>query len=347
MSIFSTPDKQVKERVTRFFRLERSQDFKKYISVRELELRGYSRSTACISDISERRKAQSSESQVIRVFPGYTEVRNIKVEDGSTGQSRSDRGGKRGVVKDFSDKSRMGLMKLFCRNESPLPYWQDFTFPDDVMEGLGISGRADRAREIWKRFLRKCKDDGMEINGIVKREWKKRRHGRLFGQYVPHYHFLYNLGGQDQQFLKLAFAWVDSLKTEMYAEALSVAINPKSYRMVKSKKQAQKYVGEYVSKNEGFISTESIGRSWAIIGKLELAEPEEIHVTEKEAILLKRCFRKIYRNFRKNQNMRIRLRRKFTEFTMFLESSTIMRMIEEMRLFDLSGWFGEAAECVS
>lgn len=344
MPILSKTHTNVNDKLLGWFRRERSQDFSKYISNRELELRGYSKGTACISDISERRKAQSSESQIIRVFPSYTEVRNIKVED-SKGQNRSERGGKRGVVKDFSDKSRMGLMKLFCRNESPLPYWQDFTFPDDVMAEMGITERADRAREIWKRFLRKCKDDGMEINGIVKREWKKRRHGRLFGQYVPHYHFLYNLAGQDQNFLKLAVSWVDSLKTEMYGEALSVATNPKSYRMVKSRKQAQKYVGEYVSKNEGFISSESIGRSWAIIGKLELADAEEIRVTEKESILLKRFFRKIYRNFRKNQNMRIRLRKKYTEFTMFLESSTIIRMIEEMRINHLSTWFGEAAEC--
>lgn len=344
MSILFRPDKQVKERVARFFRLERSQDFRKYISVRELELRGYSKDTACKSDKTERRKAQSQETQLLRIFPSCTEIRNMKVESNPSSNSTNSPG-VRNITVEFTSKSRMALMKKFCSLEEFLKYWQDFTFPDDVMENLTIKERAGKSRTIFKRWLRKARAEGIEINGIWKREWKKRRQGRLKGQFVPHYHFLYNLAADSpEQFLRLAVLWVESTKTEMFTEALMVAVNQNSYRMVKSKKQAQKYIGKYVSKNEGFVSTESIGRSWGIVGNLKFAQGEEIQITEKEATILKRCFRKIYRNFRQNRNMRIRLRKKFTEFTMFLESSTIMRMIEQIRLQDLSEWF-EAAPC--
>jgi len=338
-----------KDKVKNWFikenRQARSRDFSQYIQKRELQLRGYS--PACISDISEHGEIGEIETQFIQVFPGYTEVRNIKLRARERGKGARGGGGRKGAMHEFSWRSRWGMMKKVGRLKSPLPYWQDFTFADDVMS-CSDGARAIYAHETKKRFLRMCKAEGIEINALWKREWKKRISGSLIGQYVPHYHFLYNLGGKPPEFEKLARLWVKATQTNQVVSALQVALHEKSYRLINSRRQAQKYVCEYLEKDEGFYSEESIGRSWGVVGNLEFSEGEQISVKESESILLKRCFRKIYRGYRKNKNMTIRLRNKFTEFTMFVEESTIKRLIEETRLKELGEWFEtETAEALS
>ncbi len=295
--------------------------------------------SACISSIREPERDWYDGSQLGRVFPGYVEIRNLS--PGLFQEEQEPRESvPRGPIVEFSKGARLRLLKKLLRVEEPMTHWQDFTFADDVMEGLTVGQRAKRAKDIKKRFVRLCKGAGIDFGGLGKWEWVRRKSGRLRGQHVPHLHLLFQWEGIECEkniFTELALLWVKATKTKEIGKALGVALNPASYRKVTSRKQAQKYLGKYVSKNEGFVADESIGRSYCEFGNLKLSNGEEILVTGAEVVTLKRAFRKIYR--KQNRNMRERLRTPRTEFFMIVPADVVKRIVEEKRFADLVSWF--------
>jgi hypothetical protein len=144
---------------------------------------------------------------------------------------------------------------------------------------------------------------------------------------------LYSVEGiSEKEYFELAklFAqkWVEFTGTNEYEKALAVALHPKSYRLIKSRKQANLYVSDrkYISKYSEYISEESIGRNWGYIGNPEFAENETFYMNQSEMTLLRR----ILKNFVRKNKKRFRrmIVKKYSRFFVFIEKSTVHRILE-------------------
>jgi hypothetical protein len=289
---------------------------------------------ACIRDIFSQSNGINRLGEHLKVFPGVTLVRNrVKIVSGKP--SPGEAGKKKPIVK-FSDKSRRSMMMTLAMIEEALRFWQDFTFADDVMQGLTINQRAKYSSRCLKNFKQAMEREGLTINGIWKKEFVKRKSGELMGQYIPHYHFVYSLPDMDQEkyfgvAMKIAHKWVKITGTKNEDKALAVALHPNSYRFIESRKRMQKYMSKYMVKNELPVFAESIGRNWGFIGSPKMAEGEVIEVTEREMVLFKRCLRKITTN-KAGYYFRVALNREYTKFFMMIEGSTVIRYFEWLRV---------------
>jgi hypothetical protein len=242
-------------------------------------------------------------------------------------------GGRKGEVVTFSRKSRRNLMIKLAEMKSRFEFWQDFTFADDVMQGLSVKERAKFTSKVLKAFKLWLDREGYKIQGVWKREWRARITGILQGLYVPHFHMLYSIEGFSEiEYLKLAKLiaqkWVEFTGTKNYEKALQVAQHPKSYRLIKSRKQANLYVSDrkYISKYGEYISEESIGRNWGYIGNPEFAENEIFYMNLSEMALLRRIFRNFVRKGKKKFKQLIV--KKYSRFFVFIEKATVHRILE-------------------
>jgi len=242
-------------------------------------------------------------------------------------------GGRKGEVVTFSRKSRRNLMIKLAEMKSRFEFWQDFTFSDDVMQGLSVKKRAKFTSKVLKAFKLWLEREGYKIQGVWKREWRERITGILQGLYVPHFHMLYSIEGfseKDYFSLALLFAkkWVEFTGTKNYEKALKVAQHRKSYRLINSRKQANVYVSDqkYISKNGEYISEESIGRNWGYIGKPEFAENETCYLNLSEMALLRRVLKKIVK--KNKTKFRRMIVKKYSRFFVFIEKSTVYRILE-------------------
>jgi hypothetical protein len=95
----------------------------------------------------------------------------------------------------------------------------------------------------------------------------------------------------------------------------------------------RKYMQKYISKNEEFISDESIGRSWGLIGDPIEKNPEEIEVDNNEMVLLKRMLRKLCKGINKNvkYGLNFCLSHEWTQFFVLMEKQTVIGMLEHIR----------------
>jgi hypothetical protein len=289
--------------------------------------------TACISDIFSNNNTEDDFMEYLIVSEGVSRVKRDFVVFYEKRLLGGGGGGRKGPVVMFSRKSRRNLMIKLAEMKSPFEFWQDFTFADDIMEGLTVKERSKKTSKVLKAFKLWLGREGYKLHGVWKREWRPRRTGIMIGQYVPHYHFLYSIEGiLEKEYFNLAklFAhkWVEFTGTENYEKALQVALHHKSYRLIVSRKQANIYVSDrkYISKNGEFVSDESIGRNWGYLGEPEFAENETFYLNQPEMVLLRR----ILRNFVKKSKRKFRqlIAEKYRRFFLFVERSTIHRILE-------------------
>jgi hypothetical protein len=292
---------------------------------------------ACIYDIfSSSYNDENDLLEKLIVSEGVVKIKRdfiVSEEEGFFCGGVGGGGGRKGEVVTFSRKSRRNLMIKLAEMKSPFEFWQDFTFADDTMQGLAIKERSKKSAKILKAFKLWLEREEYNIQGVWKREWRPRISGILKGQYVPHFHILYSIEGiSEKEYFKLAllFAqkWVEFTGTENYKSALEVAQHPKSYRLIKSRKQANQYVSDlkYISKYGEYISGESIGRNWGYVGNPEFAENDIFYLNMPEMILMRR----ILRNFVRRNKKRFKrlIVKKYTRFFIFIEKSTVHRILE-------------------
>ena len=291
---------------------------------------------ACISDIfSSSNNDNNDLLEKLIVSEGVTKIKRdfiISEEEGFL-CGGGEGGGRKGEVVTFSRKSRRNLMIKLAEMKSPFKFWQDFTFADDVMQGLRIKERSKLSAKILKAFKLWLDREGYKLQGVWKREWRPRMSGILQGQYVPHFHLLYKIEEiSEKEYFELAklFAhkWVGFTGTNENDKALRVALHHKSYRLIKSRKQANQYVSDwkYISKYGEFVGDESIGRNWGYIGKPEFAENKTFYLNQSEMAL----FRRILKNFVKKNKGRFRrmIVKRYSRFFVFIERSTVNRILE-------------------
>jgi len=289
---------------------------------------------ACIRDIFIQERNSEELDEYLRVHGGVTFIRNRALTFFGDRKGFGG-GGRRGPVTEFSNKSRRNMMVTMAKMKEPFEFWQDLTLADDIMAGLSINERAKYvARCLWslKQWATRA---GIKINGVWKKEWQKRKSGALVGQYIPHFHIVYSMLGADHKayesiFRRVAAAWVEISGTKETAKALAVAIHPKSYRFIRSRKQMQVYMSKYFVKKEGFVTNESIGRNWGFIGDPCIDEGEFVEMTWRDMVLFKRCLRKLMRRTRKH--FAFILRRQYSRFFVFLEKHTIDRILQYIQM---------------
>lgn len=298
-------------------------------------------SPACIRDIFLHRKnsrkkfnsylkgkiLQKSEyKEKLLIYPNMVEIRqtNPPKQSGNKGSA-----GKKDIIKEFSKKSRNNFKKFLCKIEDKLNLWQDITFVDDVMQIE--AERKNVSNKAINRFRRIVLDKHPSIKIAYKREWVTRKSGNLKGEYVPHFHMFLSVPNlrEDQDLFNLAIElakiWVSCTGTKEIEKSLSVAQNYKSYRIIKSLKQAQKYATKYVTKHGENWATESIGRSWGTIGNFNIAKPPEIEMTADEMVQFRRRLRRLAP---KKHPIQKALKQKETSTFFIVSKNTVDRIIE-------------------
>lgn len=273
---------------------------------------------ACISHIFAREPGDDSEDKYHPVQIGYSDqLVNIETKNGEVypgyyqfkrpGTPQKQKGGGiRGIIKGFSKQSRLRKIKMMARLEKCPQAWQTLTFPDDVITGKSIRERAKYSYDVMHRFSDEIQKK-FGITGIWRREYEPRKSGDLKGQLCPHFHIMFEMKGITEKnykkiCLQLAEIWVKHSKTND-PKALQVAVHPKSYAWLKSRKTASIYVSKYMAKFEQHEINESIGRCWGKIGQPVLADPVELNLSENEQILLKRLFKR-YVSKSRNKNLK-------------------------------------------
>lgn len=294
---------------------------------------GIGKCHACISDIFSNSGDDSEKLEYLLVNEGVCRIkRDFKVSEEEAFLCGGG-GGRKGPVLTFSRKSRRNLMIKMAEMKRPFEFWQDFTFADDIMKGLSIKERSKLSSKILKAFKLWMEREGYKIHGVWKREWRPRQSGDLVGQYIPHYHFLFLVEGMtEKEYFELAklFAlkWVQFTGTSESSKALKVALHHKSYRLIRSRKQANIYISDrkYISKNGEFVSEESIGRNWGYLGEPEFAENEKCYLYLSEMVLLRRILRRFVKKGKKY--FRRSISKKYSRFFVFVERSTMHRILE-------------------
>lgn len=278
--------------------------------------------TACISSIFSQCDFNDDEVVVIRAFPGRLDIRK-------PAQVSRPVPPKRGLITGFSKKSRLNFMKMMAALEWTPNIWQDFTFSDDVMEGLTVHQRHKKAAAILKEFKRQVEKIYPDAWGFWKKESTERKSGSLSGQEIPHYHMMMFMpgivqAGYEQHCRKLSRIWVQVTGTKN-PKALEVSTNNKSYRWINDAKHAMVYVSKYVAKSQDFNDGISRGRFWGTIGKPPLADGFEMFLTHREWHVMKRVFRRL---FKKNKRMVKTLSRRFVNGFCFVGLPTILQVLE-------------------
>ena len=264
-------------------------------------------STACIRDIFLHRKKRLKKLRLyisgknalktdfkekLLIYTNMVEIRQTNPLKQS-----GNKAGEKDIIKEFSKKSRREFIKFLCKITDKLKLWQDVTFADDVMQNK--SERKKVSNDALNRFRRIVRDKYPSVKIVYKREWVQRKSGNLIGEHVPHFHMFLSVPDMSEDYelfnlaSDLAKTWVGCTKTEEIQKSLSVALNSKSYRIIKSQKQALKYATKYITKPGENWADDSIGRSWGTIGSFNISNPEIMEVTPDEMVHVKRRFRKL------------------------------------------------------
>lgn len=265
---------------------------------------------ACISDIflHENKRTKNSTryglkksyekpefDEKLNIFPNMVEIRLANPPK----RWRTPRfAGKKNIITEFSKKSRRDFIKFLCKITDTLNLWLDVSFSDDVMQNKET--RKEVSNETINRFRRIILEKYPTIKIVYKREWVPRKSGNLQGEYIPHFHMFISVPDMsvESELLdlasELAKIWVDCTRTKEVQKALSVALHPKSYRLINNRDHAIKYATKYVTKPTENWTNKSIGRSWGKIGgKFNIPEPKVIEMTPAEAAQVKRTLRKL------------------------------------------------------
>ena len=296
---------------------------------------------ACISDIFlhrenrlkklatyilDKKYPKSDFKEKLLIYPNMVEIRSTNPAGRLDIQNEA---GQKTIITEFSKKSRREFIKYLCKIKDKLILWQDFTFADDVMQIK--AERKEVSNKALNRFRRIVLNNYPSIKIVYKREWEPRKSGNLKGEHIPHFHMFISFPNMNEDHeiftlaSELATIWVRCTKTKEIVKSLSVALHAKSYRIIKSQKQALKYATKYITKPGENWAEESIGRSWGRIGELDKAKPEIMEMTPTEMVHVKRRFRKLAP---KRHPLQKALRKRETPTFLIVQEKTVNRIIE-------------------
>ena len=187
----------------------------------------------------------------------------------------------------------IGIIGRLSRDHSPAAVV--LTWP-----GAAVSNGAKTSLEPaeWKRaldvFVKRLRRRYPDCSGLWVMEVKPRLSGAAKGRLMPHVHALvYGVDEEPLRELREYFngAWNDVLGADAKHREVGVSVEMPQHPVAPLLYLASR--GKVPSEQERAALVEAfpdgIGRSWGRWGKLPLAEPVEIEITEREAIRLIRC----------------------------------------------------------
>lgn len=242
------------------------------------------------------------------ISPFFEWVSGASVFKVSTGSIREVKGGgKRGIVKGFSDDSRRRLMRTIAsiRHDAPLPAFVTLTYPDQFPEPKQSKKHLDK---FLKRLRRKFPDVGLV--------WKLEPQERG----APHYHMLVWSVAYDDLRTFVPLSWYkvaggadpNHLKFHMGQLGNEHCVTEvRSYRGVLS--YASKYLGK-TFEVAGWDSKQT-GRFWSVVGRenVPFGEPMVMRVSLSDA--------KEWMRYQKRFSG-VRLRPSSQSFTIFCNADT-------------------------
>lgn len=233
----------------------------------------------------------------IHIAPNYVEMKGGALSGGC--QSG---GGTRGKVVEFSQQSRIRLMKNLSCYYDFITHWQHLTFADEIFDGLSFDERVELSSyrmklfSQWFKRSRYAKDYGF----VWRREYEPRKSGAYKGELLPHYHVMFiseKKRPSDLQVrcmcIECATKWTQINKGPR--KMLLVNIHVNSYQRMNDPVHASRYVSKYVAKTTGAIFPEgvSLGRFWGKVGALPDVVIDQIHLTNRDSLVLRRYLRKL------------------------------------------------------
>lgn len=250
-------------------------------------------------------------SEFLRITKGAVEFKSSFLSDAHVRWRRG-----RGKIVDFSKKSRKRCM-IACMNlKEDAKGWITFTFADDVLRGKSVEDVARYSSDVLKLFKRRVAVEFPVLNGIWRREWKRRVHGDLSGLLEPHFHaILAGCGLSSDEFelvaLRLLEVWIACTGTSELGKAFSVALHRNkegkfdSFEYLNSAQKAVAYISKYMGKEDAECvrADESLGRMWGEIGRPEYEDSETWICQGVEQYLFKRTMRRLMKS-------RVRARKK-------------------------------------
>ena len=308
---------------------------------------------ACISDIKNQviykiKKSEHNQDfriveadhQNLHIYNGIVLVRDNGKGLGVNYLDVDKKRGKKGKLTSYSKRSRLNMMKHLGMLKNRPEFWFDFTYTDDVMEGLSIEERKSKSSSDLNKLNIWASRNGIDRYGCWKREWEPRKSGKLKGQHIPHFHFVISMAGASdlnyqQIYFRMADKWLDITGAEgkYKSDGLRVLYHEKSYRFIKSQKQMRKYMQKYITKSDELVTDESIGRSWGIIGDAIDHDPEIMEMENDEMVLLKRMLRKLCKgmNRKVKYGLSFCLKHTLTKFFVLMDKQTVYQMLEFIR----------------
>lgn len=282
----------------------------------------------------------SRKNELLKIYEGVVLVRKIKepLVENETPVKRD--GGEKQEITTFSKKSRLNMIKHLAMMKHRPEFWHDLTYADDVMKNISHDERKLKSSEDMHQFKRWMEREGIQAHGAWKREWKLRKSGILRGVAVPHFHDVFWIDNADERkyletYQEIADKWLQITGTKgSYKEAArQVLYHDKSFRFIKSQKQMRKYMQKYIGKVEELVTSESIGRSWGLIGDPIEQNPAEIEIANDEMVLLKRMLRRFCKGMNKKvkYGLNFCLSHQSTQFFVLMEKQTIVNMLDNIR----------------
>ena len=132
---------------------------------------------------------------------------------------------------------------------------------------------------------------------FIRREWAIRKTGYYKGHVTPHLHIAFFGTIEDPDtFKKQLFSfWIDTLKPQYTRKVFQFCMDDKeNFTPIRDPEKTLAYMLKPLKYDVVLaLQGRSIGRSWFKVGNLPFAEPIKMELTDKEANVVKRVFRKI------------------------------------------------------
>jgi hypothetical protein len=291
---------------------------------------------------------------IVKILPGYIEYEftaEDEVRDTPVPKSI------RGRIEQFSRKSQTRFRKAINSVEQPISAFVTLTFHDEWLAREYGPYLYRSLRKIIKQWhSRVQKRTGIKINGHWRKEFERRKMGRLAGEYMPHYHLLvYGMDYEDyQQYRNIIMSeWVacQDLSPEAEDQALEVAYRDQSFIWMDGKEGLIKhYISKYMTKDNRPDTEHRTGAFWGKIGEVKIDPGSRHWLDERQSVELRKLLRRmIMRRYKANIGktkkegnneaiQKAKLKKKIMEnsikkgagFHLFIKRETLMRMLSSI-----------------
>lgn len=270
----------------------------------------------------------------VAVFADMVSVTK-KVRPLVTSQSKSsDNGNKRGVVADFSRRSRKRMLeKLAKLRDASNGFFVTLTYPGRFMwSAVDCKRHLDNFSKALLRRFPGC-------GAFWRMEIKPRLSGESVGELVPHFHLL--IFGLNAPSLAWLRRWINICWSRIVTYPDSEPTRARTQcDQITSRRHAASYASKYAAKETGGTlvlfqseNSESWGRHWGTFGHLDLSAVAATHLNQRQLIQFKRLVRSWLKSKASRYAKRLARQREDFGFTAFglgdLSGSSAVDMFDQ------------------